>query len=189
MVDFIAILKGTSGMIRVIGLILFTFVVLNFTVPASAVTKVDLLFTVTDVAEDQKDLLGEKFTGALEYDETFLTGYGDETLVSAHFSFEMTAFGQSFSGYDDVHFPAHPTFSFHNGVLSDADVLISEYGSNPTPIHEKGVGQIALFSPLYRNSAGVFEGEAIITAVPLSGSLPLVLLGVAVFGLVRVRAV
>jgi len=68
------------------------------------------------------DFTGEFATGTLSYDDTAITGVGDESISDAEgLDVEFTFFGQVFTESNDIDFPSLPSLDFSDGMIVGFD--------------------------------------------------------------------
>ncbi len=128
---------------------------------------------------------GDQIT--VDYDESEITGTGDETLSLPHFSLDLILFGQSFDETNDIDYPGFPELSFFDGNIVYIDFIIAEFilpggGTNTTEIINPDVVAIA-GDEVVNGVWQVYNTGP--TAVPLPGTMALLGLGLASIGAIR----
>jgi hypothetical protein len=121
--------------------------------------------------------------GTFSYEDTSLTGIGDETVTPLEgLAIEFTIFGQTFHETDDLSYDLFPQLGFTDGVPVFLDYMVTE----PTvDILAPNVIAFAALSPLTPLSTGGWEVEIVVIPEP-SGSVFFAVSGLGL-GLVAVQ--
>ena len=120
-------------------------------------------FTVTVL---QGDFIGTTGTGSFTYDDTTITGTGEEFISPIEgLSIEFNVFEQAFTESDDIDYPDYPVLA-----LLDGNVLFLDFIVTGIEITPEGVFGFEIFelSPV---EGGGFEGELIVNPVPVPAAV------------------
>lgn len=126
------------------------------------------------------EFIGETGSGSITYDDSLITGVGDESLGASDFLVELMLFGQTFTNGDDIDFPGFPELGFFDGVITVLNFIISETGfgpgTNPVMIDEPNVIGIDMFDVFSAaGTPGLFVPVTVITAsVPAPATIALI---------------
>jgi hypothetical protein len=106
--------------------------------------------------------------GTFSYDDTSLTGIGDELVTPLEgLALEFTIFGQTFHETDDADYDLFPELDFTDGVPVFLDFLVAE----PAPdILAPDVIAFGFFSPLTPLATGGWEAEVLVIPEPKGGA-------------------
>lgn len=105
--------------------------------------KAGLITTILDVEVIFGPGTGTLGTITVEYDDSLISGTGEEFLDSPDFTVTLDLFGQIFTNSDDIDFPALPALEFFDGEIVFIDYIISElFGFNLTEIDDPLIGEI-----------------------------------------------
>ncbi|MEW4486592.1 PEP-CTERM sorting domain-containing protein [Thalassoglobus sp. JC818] len=105
--------------------------------------------TFTATVDASSPFAGTVGTGSFTYDDSLLTGIGDEEIdFLSGLMIEFTIFGQTFTESDDIDLPDEPSLEFLDGVPEFLDFIIDEraFVTNPVPIIEPNVVRISFGS-------------------------------------------
>lgn len=141
-------------------------------------------------------------SGTITFDETLLTGVGDESLVPVG-STTLGAIEDStldiifdvgpeiFTAMNDVDFPDFPSFDFLDGALTFIDYVVVD-GESGADLAPYGVLSGSFSDDLFFDDAEQsffvsIDLEYDVSPVPLPAGLPMLLVGLGAFGYLRQR--
>lgn len=79
------------------------------------------------VTVSQGPLAGNSFSGSFTYDDSILTGTGEETIgVEGGLTVHSTFFDFDYRETDDINYPNYPTLTFENGEIKRLDFWVEE---------------------------------------------------------------
>lgn len=151
--------KNTASVILGLGLV---SLITATGVSAAVVTE---SFTV----EGYGDYSGTTGTGIFSYDDSLISGSGNESVTAAlGLKVELTVLGQTFTEQDDVNYHFLPALGFTGGVVNYLDFTIVE--SDTTEILEPGVWGLRMYD-LSPDGSGGYLGPLEVGAVPVPAAV------------------
>lgn len=141
---------------------------------------------------DAPDFTGLVGSGSFSFDDSTIRGVGNEVIGDGRLTLDLTLFGQRFDQANDRRAGAFPALLLVDGTPTALDFTVSRFGGNPVRFDDERVlgfftdpfAALVLLAPA---TYGVAVTATSVAPVPLSASLPLLLGGLGVLGLLGWR--
>ena len=125
---------------------------------------------------------GEMALGSFTYDETLITGVGDEEIDAIDgLLVELTFVGKTFFETDDIDFDSFPILGFEDGLPVFLDFVVDDTDGVGTEIDDPRMDGFFMIE-IIPDPVGGFFGEIFTFIIPEPSALALMGLGLCMWG-------